>query len=186
MASRSRLIAKVYRSYLTHVGFGILGLALFALIVEKVVVFGQRWLLKIWGEHDSAYTVTSFTSRVSGPLLYPSLSVDQDDDAAVWLLRYFALHAVYTATSLASTLALYIGSWHAGRLYFRELLSSVVHSTVRWHDTTPRGRILNRMSTDLGTIDNELIFTFSFSGALCPARLPLRSRARSRGRCDVH
>jgi ABC-type multidrug transport system fused ATPase/permease subunit len=70
---------------------------------------------------------------------------------------------VYAAIGLAgsflviiSSLTQLTGALRASRVLFKQLLVSVVHATMRWHDTTPAGRMLNRFSSDISTIDQSL------------------------------
>jgi len=50
----------------------------------------------------------------------------------------------------------YTGALRASRVLFKQLLVSVVRATMRWHDTTPQGRMLNRFSKDIETVDSSL------------------------------
>ncbi|KAF9231441.1 hypothetical protein BU15DRAFT_90912 [Melanogaster broomeanus] len=50
----------------------------------------------------------------------------------------------------------YSGALRASRSMFHQLLHNVVRGTMRWHDTTPQGRILNRFGKDIETIDSNL------------------------------
>ncbi|CAK5270343.1 unnamed protein product, partial [Mycena citricolor] len=36
------------------------------------------------------------------------------------------------------------------------MLFSVMHATLRFHDTTPQGRLLNRFGRDAEIVDNEI------------------------------
>ena len=63
---------------------------------------------------------------------------------------YFYI-GIYTAIALGTvfmnicvTIAQYVGALRASRILFKQVLVSVVRATMRWHDTTPQGRILNR------------------------------------------
>ncbi|KZO90715.1 hypothetical protein CALVIDRAFT_542481 [Calocera viscosa TUFC12733] len=49
-----------------------------------------------------------------------------------------------------------IAGYRGGRILFGRLLKTVIHAPIRWFDTTPTGRILNRFSRDMQTIDSEL------------------------------
>ena len=55
---------------------------------------------------------------------------------------------VYTAIGLGgvvittiNTVVQYHGAIHASRLLFTRLLNTLVHATMRWHDTTPTGNL---------------------------------------------
>ncbi|EIW82695.1 multidrug resistance-associated ABC transporter [Coniophora puteana RWD-64-598 SS2] len=70
---------------------------------------------------------------------------------------------VYGLIGLSSALALVItilvqftGARRASRLLFRQLLERVVHATMRWHDVTPTGRMLNRFGKDFEKIDDSV------------------------------
>ncbi|KAG8838602.1 hypothetical protein FRC18_003860 [Serendipita sp. 400] len=58
-------------------------------------------------------------------------------------------------TSL-NTVVQYSGAIRASRALFRRLLNSLVHATFRFHDTTPTGRILNRLSRDMEVVDSSV------------------------------
>ena len=51
-------------------------------------------------------------------------------------------------------------SVHASRQFHSMMLSNVLKAPQSFFDTTPTGRIVNRFSQDLDTIDNELPLTF--------------------------
>jgi len=50
----------------------------------------------------------------------------------------------------------YIGALRASRILFSKLLGTTVRATMRWHDKTPQGRMLNRFSKDIETVDSSL------------------------------
>ncbi|KDQ16441.1 hypothetical protein BOTBODRAFT_186495 [Botryobasidium botryosum FD-172 SS1] len=55
-----------------------------------------------------------------------------------------------------SSLIQSFGSYRASRRLFSRVLATVVQAPMRWFDTTPTGRILNRFSRDIETIDSSL------------------------------
>ncbi|KAG0240918.1 hypothetical protein BGW41_006574 [Actinomortierella wolfii] len=76
--------------------------------------------------------------------------------------------AIYALVSLAGSLAhigttvicLY-GSLRAARILYRKLLYSVVRAPLRFFDTTPVGRIMNRFGNDFETVDSVIANNFS-------------------------
>lgn len=71
--------------------------------------------------------------------------------------------AVYAVISLATaTLGIvasaigYWGSYRAAKTIHAELLDAVVHGTIRFFNTTPLGRIINRFARDVETVDGRL------------------------------
>ena len=47
-------------------------------------------------------------------------------------------------------------SWNGGRVLFKEMLVSIMHSPMSFFDTTPLGRIINRFGKDVYTVDEQL------------------------------
>ena len=75
---------------------------------------------------------------------------------------YFYI-GIYAAISLSTgivnitgVITQYTGALRASRILFDKLLRTVVRATMRWHDTTPQGRMLNRFSKDVETVDSSL------------------------------
>jgi ABC-type multidrug transport system fused ATPase/permease subunit len=52
--------------------------------------------------------------------------------------------------------ALDAGAWHAARRLHLELVRAVTHTSLAWHARVPVGRVVNRFSRDMNTIDWEL------------------------------
>jgi len=55
--------------------------------------------------------------------------------------------------------AMAIGSVRASRRLFSSLYSALMHAPMLFFDSTPRGRILNRVANDVACIDRVLPFT---------------------------
>ncbi|KAG8894877.1 hypothetical protein FRC01_012696, partial [Tulasnella sp. 417] len=58
--------------------------------------------------------------------------------------------------SMSNSAVQYWGSYKASKLLFKRLLDAVVGSPMRFFDTTPTGRILNRFSKDVEEVDSSL------------------------------
>ncbi|KAH9854525.1 multidrug resistance-associated ABC transporter [Lenzites betulinus] len=73
---------------------------------------------------------------------------------------YIGIYAAITLSSgmvnIAGVIAQYTGALRASRILFDRLLRTVVRATMRWHDVTPQGRMLNRFSKDVETVDTSL------------------------------
>ncbi|KAG8904640.1 hypothetical protein FRB99_001405, partial [Tulasnella sp. 403] len=54
----------------------------------------------------------------------------------------------------------YEGSIHASTVLYKRLLKAVLFAHIRFHDTTNRGRLLNRFGKDFETIDSNLADNF--------------------------
>lgn len=70
------------------------------------------------------------------------------------MVQYFLY--ILVLTIFISTLALYIGTLNAARYLHNSLLHTVMRApTTTFFDVTPVGRIINRFSHDVETVDNE-------------------------------
>lgn len=59
----------------------------------------------------------------------------------------YALISLSTAfVNIGGVITQYTGALRASRILFDRLLKTVVRATMRWHDVTPQGRMLNRFS----------------------------------------
>ncbi|KAJ2680519.1 hypothetical protein GGI25_000492 [Coemansia spiralis] len=99
----------------------------------------------IYGQNDMLSIVSSnFNSNIQ--LKHHS--------SAYWLGIYVLIGILHTAWSAAMWLVIFFGSLKASRDIHKRLIRSIMHATPRFFDTTPIGRIINRFSGDMHTIDN--------------------------------
>lgn len=59
---------------------------------------------------------------------------------------YAAISLGAAFVNITGVITQYTGALRASRTLFERLLTAVVRATMRWHDITPQGRMLNRFS----------------------------------------
>jgi ABC-type multidrug transport system fused ATPase/permease subunit len=77
-------------------------------------------------------------------------------DVKPWLMIYLYISVVGAFTTLFYIILGYYTSLQASRTLFVALLKRLTRAPARFFDVTPIGRILNRFTTDMNTIDNAL------------------------------
>ncbi|KAH8548093.1 hypothetical protein BGW37DRAFT_560333 [Umbelopsis sp. PMI_123] len=88
--------------------------------------------------------------HVHAPLMHSGVASEHDVQAPPG-----APHAV-SDLSILRYAVVNIGALNAGRLLFSEMLECVFRAPLRFFDTTPVGRILNRFAKDMETIDSMI------------------------------
>ncbi len=153
--AQGRIQWTVYRSYLSSfggAGFWVMTLGGFVLV--PVTMLARAWWLKIWTQKYESSAVTIFTV----PQLGRERSIlDVDADNTLFNL------GVYLACSLAASIVacvnIYLvraGNIRASRELFERMIYVVLRAPLRWLDTVPLGRILNRSVSDFEFIDSRV------------------------------
>lgn len=131
-----------------------------AVALYRLVAVGETWFLKQWGE---AYS-TPRERAMSGPFdELPS----PEDNIRPWLLGFFLLAVAQSTLYLISQGVMIVIVYSAGRQMFRDIMDRVSHATFRFYDVTPVGRLMNRMTSDIGTIDGGISNRFQGIAWLC-------------------
>jgi ABC-type multidrug transport system fused ATPase/permease subunit len=136
---------KVYASYFRHTGgwrFCIVALVLFAAV--QVADIERVWWLKVWTANSSLGDATHDTRYYVG--VYVGIVV-----------------LVFVLVGVRSVF-IFWASIRASNRFFGQFNSAVLHAPLRWMDTTPPGRILNRYSGDFAAIDSDLAECLNKSG----------------------
>ncbi|KAG8816885.1 hypothetical protein FRC17_000158 [Serendipita sp. 399] len=82
------------------------------------------------------------------------------DEHPLFYVSIFACIGVgIVFVNLVGQIVLAIGAYRASQRLFTDLLQTVMRCTMRWFDTTPTGRILNRFSKDIETIDGSISYS---------------------------
>jgi len=183
---------RVYKVYLDSLGpwwYWVLILLGF-LLQQGTQVFQSYWI-RAWaasyGTHKSDIVLQRYTFAAGEQSMYwgqsmvhglPQMgqanhtlqmydigdSIKGKDDM-FYIIGYSIIGFTYVFVSFARSLLVFYGGLRASRVLFQKLLASVTSAKLRFFDTTPIGRVMNRFSKDMETVDQEtswvLISVFS-------------------------
>ncbi|CAJ0747688.1 10084_t:CDS:10 [Entrophospora sp. SA101] len=156
---------KIYKTYFRANGFIIFWLIVALLFIfTRVSQVSESVWLKIWSmssTNDQKMNVTTILPFIS----LPDSSLIGEKTLHVYekhsVEYYCGIYVLITFASILIGFArfcwLYFGSLRASRRLYRILLHQIIRAPLRFFDTTPVGRILNRFSKDFETIDDRLI-----------------------------
>ncbi|XP_048239875.1 multidrug resistance-associated protein 1-like [Haliotis rufescens] len=140
----------VFMTFGRAVGLKYVGL-IFTLygLYEAAAVIGNVWLSE-WTDDAQLNDMTAL----------PYNSTERLDRNNYYLGIYGALGAAQTIFVMGFSITVSIRSVHASRILHTRMLANVFKAPMSYFDTTPAGRIVNRFSQDIDTVDNELPLTF--------------------------
>lgn len=105
------------------------------------------------GDSGSGVSVTAFPIKTSNRTL------------GFYLAGYVIISVVSTFIDVGRYYVVYRGSLIASRKVFERMTFSVLRTPLRWLDTVPTGRILNRFTADFQAMDSQLSSNFAQVGA---------------------
>lgn len=123
------------------------------LALYRLILIGQTWFLKQWGEaynEQQESSASGFFDRLPSPEI----------DVRPWLLGFFIIAAAQAFMFLISQGFMLVIIYSAGKQMFRDVMAHVSHATFRFYDITPIGRLMNRLTSDISTIDGNISLLF--------------------------
>lgn len=166
--------SRVYSSYMRDTGGWMFWLvcAIFYIGFEAGNL-SRAWWVRIWtgsrsasagaaglssGQHNYSYGFalqdTTFHTA-AGRDAYRS-QTDGNDELGFYLWIYIALSCGMCAMGAARFWWSFLMSIRASRIMFQRILVQIMRTPLRWLDTVPVGRILNRLTSDFEVIDQRL------------------------------
>lgn len=85
-----------------------------------------------------------------------------DDNLMMYLGVYIGISLVATILGTARYFFVFSASIRASRNFFNNLTFAVLRAPLRWLDTVPLGRILNRFTSDFHLIDSRIGYDLAF------------------------
>ncbi|KAI1103432.1 putative ATP-binding cassette transporter protein [Jackrogersella minutella] len=172
---------KVYAAYLNYSGsWWFWSAIVFLFMFVQTLTIGRSWWLRIWtGSYDEhEQSVDAQTERQAYPYQF-TLSqftmntmvqpmVKSDNHSLGFYLGIYVF--LSTFTSIVSTFRYYYvfsGSIRASRQLFAKLNFVVLRAPLRWLDTVPLGRILNRFTADFHSVDTHMAYSMAFAASAC-------------------
>ncbi|KAK7486632.1 hypothetical protein BaRGS_00022157, partial [Batillaria attramentaria] len=140
----------VFKMYAHSAGYGFTLLVIIVYILyEAGAVLANIWL-SLWTDDPDLNNLTAF----------PANSSERLDRNNYYLGMYGAFGAAQTICVLIYSVVDSVRTVHASKHLHKKMLHRVVRAPMAFFDTTPVGRIVNRFSQDISTIDTELPLTF--------------------------
>ncbi|OAA57275.1 abc transporter [Cordyceps fumosorosea ARSEF 2679] len=88
---------------------------------------------------------------------------DDSHSSLYYLSIFVALNIANDAISLVCFYTFIRGAWYAARTLHEKAVNALFNVSLTWYTTHPVGRVINRMSGDIETIDQNIIGTAFFT-----------------------
>jgi ABC-type multidrug transport system fused ATPase/permease subunit len=170
---------RVYLTYIKAGGIKFWILAISVLSISELSKLLYSWFLKAWGE---AYTtsgsgITVQIQSLIGGVFFsiPSRIFSQtatslpfnpldpfaklpppEENVAPWLWIYLAISISQPFITLAFMLVDIVIIYRAAKQLFTRVMVKVANASFRFYDVTPVGRLMNRLTSDISSIDGNI------------------------------
>lgn len=130
------------------------------LVWYRVVAIGQSWWLKTWGEAYSQKSSLAFLVHtrdiIAGSASFLDDLPSPDTNIRPWLIGFAILAGSQSITFIFFQTMILVVTYTAGKNMFISIMNTVAGATFRFYDVTPIGRLMNRMTSDIGVIDGNI------------------------------
>ncbi|KAF2144322.1 uncharacterized protein K452DRAFT_267620, partial [Aplosporella prunicola CBS 121167] len=110
------------------------------------------WFLKSWGE---AYGRVREQAILNFSNLFDGLP-SPETNVRPWLVGYLSFALTQVLLDILSESVLLAIVYTAGKRLYKQVLLRVSCATFRFYDVTPVGRLMNRLTSDMGTLDGGI------------------------------
>ncbi|KAF2141055.1 uncharacterized protein K452DRAFT_351715 [Aplosporella prunicola CBS 121167] len=165
---RGHVLWNIYLRYVrAGGGYWLWGGIVFAFMFVQALILGRSWWLTIWTSQyktESSAEAKPFTAMTfQHPMAQRALSVQTvSRDTRFYVAVYLLISVALSTIGALRYFWVYCGSIRASRKLFDDLTYAVLRAPLRWLDTVPTGRVLNRFTADFSTLDLEQANAFSF------------------------
>ena len=138
------------RYYLRAAGPRLMSASLVTTLLQSALMSSGFFILGAWG--DEVLAAQRDAVSAGGTATGGALGRDR---CRWWITLFGVTKALYLGAIIFNAVLLAEGRVHAARALHRDALAAVVRAPVWWFDVTPIGRVLNRFSGDITSIDNN-------------------------------
>ncbi|RMZ75443.1 hypothetical protein DV737_g5299, partial [Chaetothyriales sp. CBS 132003] len=163
------VLARVYWEYIKAGKFRWWLFMIFFAVIMRILQVGEMWYLKAWGEAYShgkeqvllvLADVLRFQASETPVSRFFDRLPDPNDNVTPWLQWYFII-AVLEAVAVLMTYSFSIVlTLAAARTLFQQAMLKISNAPFVFYDKTPIGRLMNRVTSDVGTVDGQISRSF--------------------------
>ncbi|TGO35495.1 hypothetical protein BHYA_0156g00190 [Botrytis hyacinthi] len=166
--------SSVYSKWLKSCGGWTIGI-MFLLIYTTATIFnlGRTYWLRFWTSTDGE-NERNLHARFDQPQIFmtsstfdrngtvPSSDVSGKHSTTFYLGIYFALCIAMSIFRIYGYIYAYKQCIRGSKRLFKTMLFKVLRAPLRWIDTVPFGRVMNRFTTDFNTVDFDIVDTLTW------------------------
>lgn len=142
--------SKIYWEYVKAGKLKVWLVLVILLILFQGVRVGQSWFLEQWGDGYSKQTSKSSWRNPFDRLPPPDVNIKP------WLVGFAFLALIRSIMLLLASCCMLAVVYFTGQQMFQDVMKRISHSTFRFYDITPVGRLMNRLTSDINTIDGNI------------------------------
>lgn len=167
--ARGGVQAKVYWQYIKAGTLSWWMLLVLGSVALRLLILAGNWVLKMWGDaYDrpsslwhlvSQMRIADGTRETVHRSFWERLFDDMPnpaDNSQPWLQLLALFTLAQCLAELASSWTQLAVQYNAGKRLFIRTLSCISAATFRFYDVTPVGRLMNRMTSDMGVVDSNI------------------------------
>jgi ABC-type multidrug transport system fused ATPase/permease subunit len=165
---------KIYFQYLDACGgFWFWAWVTFLFLFFEALLLGRSWILRLWTQHDEpeslwaarwSQSVVVQNSYLKGSSNKYAINAETGYSTLIyWTSVYLGVSILLVTEGTFRYWITFSGSLKGSRKLFEKLIYSVLRAPLRWLDTVPVGRVLNRFTADFDMIDSRLAYTLAFA-----------------------
>ena len=140
---KGRISVSIFKDYIgASGGLRFWGSTLGFFILVPVAILGRSWWVKLWTQDTE--------ERSKDPV-----AASPDTHLGYYLGVYLAISLMASAVVCIKIYMVSAGALRASKTLFEEITFKVLRAPLRWLDTVPLGRILNRFVSDFALIDSR-------------------------------
>ena len=147
--AKGGVVASVYWRYIKAGNLWWWATLIAAIVLFRVVKLSNYWFLKSWGEaygSDKEFSALFFFQYLPSP----------ESDVRPWLLGFLVIAIILAFAFCLTESTMLIIVYVAGRNLFKDVIARISSATFRFYDVTPVGRLMNRLTSDFGTLDGNI------------------------------
>ena len=162
--------ARVYWAYIRAGKLKWWAVLVVVLVVYRLVSVGQSWFLKEWGEAYGEEGLVPVVVGFSTPQHHDMSSLGWSEvpnhlinrlpppfeNVRPWLWAFLTIATFQSVALLVAQLFMLVIVYCAGKAMFAEVMVHVSRATFRFLDVTPVGRLMNRLTSDIGVVDGNI------------------------------
>ncbi|GFR90700.1 ATP-binding cassette sub-family C member, partial [Elysia marginata] len=143
--------AWVYLRYLQGCSITLCLVSLISQVLYHSLIVASNFWLSVWSSKASVYA-----RNVSQQNAMLENATEYNFDHSPYLMTYVYLSVSAVLATLLGCVLIHHTGYVGSRNIFFDMLVTVVRLPMRFFDTNPSGRILNRFSSDISAIDQRL------------------------------